>query len=288
MVRPSDGMAPKSMAFITCFGPMQDNSYPYCSRFCCAATLKNASLIKECYPDIDSYILYRDIRAFGKGQEEYYGKVRDLGINFVKYPDGDLPEVSEDQKTGNLIIRTRDSLLGIPLEITVDMVVLTEGVVPREDMAELASKLNITRTPDGFFQEVHPKLRPLDTSTDGIYLAGACQGPKDIAESITQASGAASRASIPMARGEVEIEPTIAVINEDVCGGCRICEGVCEYGAIEVEETEEGKPLAKVIEASCKGCGTCGAACPSGAINMRHFTDKQLLEEIRTLFEVVE
>jgi len=279
LIQPSTGKAPNSVVFILCVGS-RDSSRPYCSRICCSTALKNAMLIRKQYPKTEVSILYRDIRAFGKGQEEYYAEVRGLGVNFFRFFADNPPKIFEKSESKQLYVLVDDPILRMTVEIPADLTVLVEAMTPRQDVAELGSKLGISRTPDGFFREAHPKLRPLDTSTDGIYLAGVAQGPKDITESLIQAGGAAARAAIPLSKGKVEVEPIIAVVSEDLCKGCGRCEEACEYDAIKVEEVQPiikvPMLIARVTEAQCKGCGSCAVACPTGAITMKHFTDKQI------------
>nr|MDO8133309.1 4Fe-4S binding protein [Candidatus Njordarchaeum guaymaensis] len=257
---------------------------PYCSRICCTTALKNALLIKEQLPKAEVSILYRDIRAFGKGQEECYGEARSKGINFFKFSADNPPKVFEDENE-HLTLLVNDQILGMPVEIPTDLLVLSEAMTPRHDATDLASKLTISRSPDGFFREAHPKLRPLDTMSDGIYLAGVAQGPKNITESLIQASGAAARAAIPLSKGRVEVEPIIAVVDEELCRGCGRCEEVCPYNAVKLEEIEPfaGAPMsvARVNEVICKGCGACAVTCPTGAITMKHFTDRQIRAMIK-------
>ncbi|NIR86231.1 CoB--CoM heterodisulfide reductase iron-sulfur subunit A family protein [Candidatus Bathyarchaeota archaeon] len=271
LVLPSTGKVPKSVVFILCVGSRNPDR-PYCSRICCTAALKNAMLIKKQFPEIETFVLYRDIRAFGKDQEVYYGEARELGINFLKFSAEDPPQVCRKNEDGQLQILVNDPILGMSVEIPADLTVLVEAMTPRQDTAKLGSTLGISRSPDGFFREAHPKLRPLDTSTDGIYLAGVAQGPKDITESLIQASGAAARAVIPLSKGKIEVEPIIAVTDEKLCSGCGTCVALCPYGAIKKDE----KGIARVTEVACKGCGTCAASCPERAITMRHFTDEQI------------
>ncbi|MFB0561026.1 MAG: 4Fe-4S binding protein [Candidatus Lokiarchaeia archaeon] len=277
LVQPSTGKAPENVVFILCVGSRNPDR-PYCSRVCCSVALKNAMLIKEEYPETQVFILYRDLRYFGKGQEELYGDARIAGINFFKYLADNPPKIfrSEDSQIQVLV---SDPTLGMTIEIPADLLVLVEAITPRKDAAELGSKLGITRTPDGFFREAHPKLKPLDTNSDGIYLAGVAQFPKDITECIIQASGAAARAAIPMSKAKVEVEPIIALVNEDLCSECGICVSICPYSAIK--KSEEG--TAKVTNVLCKGCGICSAACPSGAITIKHFTDKQILAQVEAI-----
>lgn len=277
LVQPATGEVPKNVVFILCVGS-RNPSRPYCSRVCCTAALKNAMLIKKQYPETEVHVLYRDIRTVGKGQEEYYEEARKLGVNFFRFLTEDPPSVSETRQNKGLRVLVKDLILGMLVEIPADLIVLVEGMTPRHDAPELGSKLGVSRTSDGFFREAHPKLRPLDTSTDGIYLAGVAQGPKDITESLVQASGAAARAAIPLSKGKVEIDPLIAVVDESHCSGCGTCVSLCPYGAIE----KDNMGMAKVTEVLCKGCGVCGASCPERAITMLHFTDDQLIAQAVT------
>lgn len=272
--------SPKNVVFILCAGSRNEER-PYCSRICCTVALKNAKLIKETSPESRVSIAYRDIRVFGKRQEEYYEEARRTGIALFRYLPESPPLVEGESPDGRLSVSIDDPTLGREVKISADLVVLAEPMLARADSAELAAKLGISRTADNFFREAHPKLRPLDTPTDGVFLAGVAQGPRDIAESIVQGSGAAARATIPISKGRVEIEPIIAQVDVDLCGGCKICESLCEYGAINVEEDEAGKMRAKVTEAACKGCGVCGAACPTKAITMLHFTNDQVMAQVR-------
>jgi heterodisulfide reductase subunit A len=284
------GSTPKSVVFISCVGSRQEPGVyqpiekdqqlnRYCSRVCCTATFQNALTIKKKYPDARVYYLYRDVRSFGKGHEEYYKKACESGLLLLKYKPESPPVVSRDQK--GLVVTVEDVLTNNEtIAIPANLVVLNVGMIPRKDASDIQSKLRISKGADGFFQEAHAKLRPIDTPLDGIYLAGTTQGPKDITESTTMGSAAAAKASIPLARGKVEVEPTVSYVNEDLCKGCARCEEVCEYGAIKVEETGpfDRVPMlvAKVTEAQCKGCGSCSVVCPTGAITMRHFTKEQI------------
>jgi len=284
-----NGSTPKSVAFISCVGSRQEPGIyqpiekdqqlnRYCSRVCCTATFQNALTMKKKYPNTRVYYLYRDIRSFGKGHEECYRKASESGILFFKYKPEAPPVVSKEK---SLVVTVQDVLTNNEtFAIPVDLVVLNVGMVPRADAPEIQSILRIPRGADGFFQEVHAKLRPLDTAIDGVYLAGTAQGPKDITDSAAQGSAAAAKASIPLARGKVDVEPAIATVSEDLCKGCARCEEVCEYDAIKVEETApfDTVPMlvAKVTEAKCKGCGSCSVVCPTGAITMRQFTKKQI------------
>nr|MDO8080070.1 CoB--CoM heterodisulfide reductase iron-sulfur subunit A family protein [Candidatus Freyarchaeota archaeon] len=272
LVQPSTEKVPKNVTFILCVGS-RNQDRPYCSRICCSVALKNAMLIKEEYPETQVSILYRDIRTFSKGQEELYGEARMAGINFFKYLTDAPPKISRSEDL--IQVQVSDPTLGMTVEIPTDILVLVEAMTPRKDAAELGSKMGVTRTPDGFFREAHPKLKPLDTNSDGIYLAGVAQFPKDITECMVQASGAAAKAAIPMSKGRVEVEPIVASVNEDLCIECGTCENTCPYGAIK--KGEGGK--AEVTEVLCKGCGACAASCPARAITVFHFTDDQILAQ---------
>ncbi len=282
VIRLSDGQKPKRIAFIQCVGSRDAKvGNKYCSNVCCMYAMKNSQLIKEKSPDTEIDIYYMDIRAFSKGYEEFYERsAKQYGIKFMR---GRPSQVIEDPETGNLVVRAEDTLLGEILEKEYDLVVLSVGMVPTKSADEVQKILGISRTPDQFFMEAHPKLRPVDTATDGVYLAGACQGPKDIPASVAQGSAAASRAAIPLAKGEVEVEPIIASVDAEICGGCGVCVKQCPYGAPRLVE-KDGKVVAEVISALCKGCGTCPAGCPSGALEQDHFKTIQLFKQIEGMF----
>jgi heterodisulfide reductase subunit A len=278
VIRTSDGKEPHSVAFIQCVGSRDVNRNEYCTGFCCMYSIKEAILIKEHEPDTEIYILYMDMRTPFKGFEEFYRRARDLGITFIR---GRPSEMIEDPETHNLIIRADDTILGEPIEIEAEMVILSTAGVPNPGTDDLARILHITRGTDGFFMESHPKLKPIDTPVDGIFLAGACQGLKDIPYSVSQGSGAAGRAATILSKDEVEIEPIVAVIDPAKCQNvdrkCGICVRACPYTAISAEE----KQAAVVNPAMCHGCGTCVAECPTDAITQKHFTDEQIFSQIR-------
>ncbi len=283
VLRASDGKKPHTVAFIQCVGSRDTNKYPYCSNFCCMYTLKHAVQLKEKYKDdVEVYVFYMDVRSNFKGFEEFYQRARELGANFVR---GRASRIFEDPETKNLIIYAEDIGLGQPVEFEAEMVVLATAAVAKKGTDEMARILNLTRGADGFFMESHPKLKPIDAPTDGIFLAGACQGPKDIPYSVSQGSGAASRAATVISKPTWKIEPIIAVVDPDKCRNtktkCGICAEKCPYGAIKVEE---GQP-ARVTTAMCHGCGTCVAECPADAITQMHFTDAQIFAQIRTALE---
>ena len=274
VIRQSDGKKPHRIAFIQCVGSRDKAHYPYCSNFCCMYTLKHVVQLKEKYKDdVEVYVFYMDIRSPGKGYEEFYERARERGANFIR---GRVSRIDEDPVTHNLTVHSEDSLLGHPIEIEADMVVLATASMPKKGADEVARILNVSRDGDGFFMEAHPKLKPIDAPTDGIFFAGACSGLKDIPYSVSQGSGAASRAATVISKPKWKIEPIISVIDESKCKKCGICVDKCPYGAIK---QEEGKP-ASIITASCHGCGTCVAECPSHAISQMHFTDAQIMAQI--------
>ena len=266
---------PKKVVFIQCVGSRDKQTNEYCSRVCCMYTAKQAHLVKEKIPEAELIIYYTDVRAFGKGFEEFYNRVQGEDVIYMRRELDDPIEVT--RKDTGLVVKAK----GHP-DVEADLVVLATGIIPREDTKELARLLNINQSADGFLLEAHPKLRPVDTFTDGIFLAGCCQSPKDIPDAVAQASGAAIRASEPLAAGKVEVEAISASIDEDLCSGCRICEDLCAYSALEFDEKDK---IMRVNDVMCKGCGSCASACPTGAITMRHFDIKQILAQIGGLIK---
>ncbi len=276
--RPSDLKEPNTVVFLQCVGSrdFSGKTNKYCSRVCCMYATKQARQYKEKHPEAKIYIFYMDIRAFGKGYEEFYESAgKDYGVKYIR---GRIAEVLEDENH-DILIRAEDTLLQRRVEIKVDMLVLSVGLEPRSDMEDVARKFNVQRTEDGFLMEAHPKLRPVDTLTEGIFLAGTVQGPKDIPDAVAQAKGAASGAATLMARGEVEIEPYYAKVLNYKCAGCKSCISLCAFSAITFNEFEK---VAVINEILCKGCGTCVAACPSDAIVQNQFGDIQILPMIET------
>lgn len=283
VIRGSDGKKPHSIAFIQCVGSRDKNKYPYCSNYCCMYTLKHVVQLKEKYKeDVEVTVFYIDMRSPGKGYEEFYDRARELGVNFIR---GRVSRIDEDPKTHNLLLHSEDADLGVPVEVAAEMVVLATASIPPKGSDETARILNLSRDANGFFMESHPKLKPLDAPTDGVFLAGACQGLKDIPFSVSQGSGAAARAATVISKQTWKIEPIIAVIDEAKCKNktskCGICAEKCPYGAIIAEENTP----AQVVTASCHGCGTCVAECPQNAITQMHFTDSQILAQIRSALE---
>ena len=279
LIRPSDKKIPKSVAFLQCIGSRSKRSNPYCSNICCMNTIKDALLIKEHWPDTKIYVFYMDIRAFGKGFEDLHQRARREGVMFIRGIPG---EILQDPRTRNLRLIGENTLLSKLYNYEVDMVVLSVGIEPSKESAVVKRLLALPSMADGFFMEAHPKLRPVDTPTGGIFLAGCSEGPKDIKDSVTQASAAASRANILMSKGKVNVEAITSRIDPDLCTGCGLCERVCPYGAIQVDKDTK---KASVVEAACAGCGTCSPECHFGAISMRHFSDEQILAQIDALTE---
>jgi len=266
------------VVMIQCVGARNDER-GYCSRVCCMTAIQNAMLIKETYPRTEVSILYRDMQTYGTRYEECYRSAREAGVLFIEFLKDRQPVV--DDRT----VKVFDEFLGEELTLPYDLVALSTPMIPQPGAENLAKMLKVPLDENGFFLEAHVKLRPVDFSTDGIYLCGSAHWPSDVSESISQAYAAASKASIPLSRGRVKAEPLVSVVDEEKCVGCGLCESVCPFKAIRVEQTEKGR-VAKTIVASCKGCGVCGAGCPEKAISMQHFTDDQLLAQIDSLTEV--
>ncbi|MEM2386975.1 MAG: CoB--CoM heterodisulfide reductase iron-sulfur subunit A family protein [Candidatus Bathyarchaeia archaeon] len=280
ILRISDGTTPKRIAFIQCVGSRDENTNPYCSRVCCMYATKQALLIKERIPDAEILIFYIDVRAAGKGYEEFYKRAQNEGIRYVR---GKVADVSKNRETKKLVIKAEDTLLGAMVETEVDLVVLSIGLIPSKATKVLSEILGLSLGPDKFFKEAHPKLRPVDTLVDGIFIAGAAQGPKDIPDSVAQASATAQKASILMSAGEYEVEAVVARVDEDLCSKCLICVPMCPFNAIVAEEK-----TVKIIDVLCKGCGACAAACPTKAIDAKHFKNEQILAEIKAALSVGE
>jgi heterodisulfide reductase subunit A-like polyferredoxin/ferredoxin len=272
-----DGRKPESIAILHCVGSRDKNYNRYCSRVCCMYSLKFAHLIKE-KTDAEVFQFYIDMRTFGKGYEEFYDRLLEEGVIFVRGRGAEVTNMAErPDEERKLIVCCEDTLIGAYRRVPVDMVVLATGLEPRADADEVRRTFGIGCGAEGFFTEKHAKLAPVSTTTDGVFLAGACQSPKDIPDSVAQGSAAAAQALALMDKGLVEIEPITSTIDENVCCGCKICIGLCPYTAISFDEE---KSVSVVNEALCKGCGTCVAACTTGAANQRHFKNEQILAEI--------
>lgn len=278
-----DGRKPQSVGIIHCVGSRDRNYNPWCSRVCCMYSLKLAHLIRE-RTGAEVYNFYIDMRTPGKGYEEFYEKLLQEGVHFIR---GKVAEVTDwtltPEEAGKLIIRVEDSLIGVVRRIPVDMVVLSVGLEPQPDAEEVRRLFNISCSAEGWFLERHPKLAPVSTYTDGIFIAGACQGPKDIPDTVAQAGAAAAEALALIDKGAIELEPNIAHVDEDRCSGCHICIAMCPYSAISFNEE---KQVASINEAMCKGCGVCVGTCPSHAIYQDLFRDEQIRAEIEGLLMV--
>jgi len=272
-----DGSVPQSIAIVHCVGSRDKNYHEYCSRVCCMYALKYAHLIKE-KTDAEVYQYYIDMRCFGKGYEEFYERISGEGVNFIRGKVGEVTDraTSEEEK-GKLVVVAEDTLLGSMIRVPVDMVILCVAMEPHTDIEAITRLFNISRSADGFLLEKHPKLDPIATTTDGVLIAGCCQGPKDIPDTVAQASAAAARVLAMISKGEVEIEAAVATIDEKLCSGCKICSLICPYSATSFDEE---KKVCRVNEALCKGCGACVSGCMSHAIDLRHFTNEQILAQI--------
>lgn len=271
-----NGRKPERVVFIQCVGsrdPKLGNAY--CSRVCCMVTARQAQWVRERLPEAQVNVFYMDVRAFGKGFEEFYDRVRESG---VIYRRGNPSEIIK--RGDRVVVRAEDTLLGEQVEVEADLVVLAVGITPRANTHAVAGLLKLARSGDGFFMEAHPKLRPVDTTMAGVFLAGCCQGPKDISESIAQARAAASAAMIPLMRGEVSVEAATSFIDEEMCSGCGQCASVCAYSALSLHPIRGVMTVNAVL---CQGCGACATACPSGAINVHHFTFDQFMAQIEAV-----
>ena len=275
--RPSDGKIPKEVVFVQCVGSRDpEHGMPYCSKFCCMYTAKHALLYKHVVHDGQAYVFYIDIRSGGKGYEEFVQRaIEDEKILYLR---GKVSRIFQDSgDDGKLIVWGVDTLTGKKIEIAADMVVLAMAAVPNVGVKELAKKLKISTDAHGFITEAHPKLRPVETLTAGIFLTGCAQAPKDIPETVAQASGAAARAITILSKPELEMDPLIAAVDEEICTGCGVCVEVCAYKARELNEITK---IAEVNEALCVGCGACISACPSNASIHKNFTKKQILRMV--------
>lgn len=276
ILRPSNGEKPKSITYILCVGSRDEDECSWCCRIGCMSALKQVYLLKEKLGDeVEMNVCYTDIRSFGKGYEEFYHNIRGMNTNMFRGRPSEVRDMKD-----YLLIDIFDTTTNKLFEINTDLVVLVPALVPRNDAKEISKILRISQSADGFLLEAHPKLKPVDTATNGIFIAGCCQAPKDIQDSVAQASAAASRAANILSQKELESEPQVSCVDEDLCSGCGTCISVCAYSAIELEKDKDGKSHAKVNEALCMGCGACVGACPSGAMQQKGFKDKQLLSMV--------
>jgi heterodisulfide reductase subunit A len=271
-----NGRTPERVAFIQCVGSRDVQlGNPHCSRVCCMYTAKQSRLVREMLPEAEVTVFYIDVRTFGKGAEEFYDDARASG---VRYRRGNVSEIY--RRGDRVVLEAEDTLLGRPVELEADLVVLAVGMEARDSASEISQLLKLPCSADGFFLEAHPKLRPVDTAMDGVFLAGCCQGPKDIPETISQAKAAASSALIPLIRGSVPVESATAMVNEELCAGCGMCVDVCPYDAPAMDELWGVSRINPVL---CKACGACAVTCPSKAIRLQHFTAEQVLAQVDAL-----
>lgn len=283
IVRPSDGKKPKSVVFIQCVGSRDTSGCgkPYCSKVCCMYTAKHTMMIKEHNPDTDITVFYIDVRTPGKAYDEFYRRAVEMyGVNYIKgmvgkvIPEGD-----------HLVVQGADLIADEQVVINADMVVLAAAIEPEPAVRDIATKLAISIDPNNFLNEAHAKLRPVECATAGVFLSGMCQGPKDIPETVAQASAAAAKVIGLLSKDALKGNPCVSSPNHDLCNGCSTCANVCPYGAITYEDREfnrgrEIRRVAVVNEAVCQGCGACTVACPSGAMDLKGFTNKQIMAEV--------
>lgn len=286
ILRPSDGKEPKTVVFIKCVGSRdKEKGKTYCSRACCMYTAKHAHQVKEKIEDSEAIVFYMDVRTPGKAYDEFYEKALDDGALYLR---GRVSKIY--QKGSKLIVKGEDTLIGKQMEVEADMVVLATAMVPSKGYEEIAKKVGASFDKDGWLQEAHPKLRPVETHTAGVFLAGACQGPKDIPDTVAQASAAAIKVAALFAKDELETSPVVCSVDNNICSGCEMCISACPYHAIEMTTITERIPggqrerkVASVNPSLCQGCGACTVNCRSGAINLKGFTNEQILAEVDAL-----
>jgi heterodisulfide reductase subunit A len=271
--------AADAVAFIQCVGSREPDR-PYCSKICCTTTVKQALALKTKRPDLDVYVMYRDLRTYGE-REAIYRQAREKGVLFIRYNLDEKPVVEKASLDGKekLKVTIRDHVLGRPVQLYVDYLNLATAIIPK-NQEELAKFFKVPLNQDGFFLEAHMKLRPVDFATDGVFVAGLVHYPKPIEESIAQAQAAAARAATVLTQQRVEVEPIVSAIDQEGCIGCGLCEASCPFKAIELIKVQGKGYRAQNISASCKGCGICAAACPQKTIDMKHFRDRQILAAI--------
>ena len=273
-VRPGDMDRPRRIGFIQCVGSRNAKiGRNYCSNICCMNTVKDTLLLADHYPDTECVVFYQDIRAFGKSFEDLFQRSKEVGTRYVRGLPG---EVEEDPATGNLLVTVENTTAGKVERHELDLVVLSVGVEPPADLAKISRMLTLSRTSDGFFMESHPKLKPVDAPTKGVFFAGMCEAPKDIKDTVCQSGAAASRAGALLNAGRVHIDSITSYIDPELCKKCGQCVPICPFGAINWQKKE----VATVVEAACAGCGGCAAICPFGAVTMHHFSDDQLLAQV--------
>ena len=279
--RPSDLAFPKKIGFIQCVGSRTqdpERGNPYCSNFCCMNTIKTTQYLKDAHPEVESTVFYTDLRAFGKGFEELLMRSKGNGVSYIRGLPGD---VVEDPETGNLQLTVENTTSNRLEQHNFDLLVLAVGAVPAANTETIRQMVSLSKSASGFLREAHPKLRPVDTPTKGVFIAGAVESPKDVRGSVTQASAAASRASILLNKDQFSVDAITAVIDEGLCKLCGLCADVCPFSAITWEKGQ----AAEVITAACTGCGTCAAECKFGSIEMRHFSDQAIYAQIDAMLD---
>ncbi len=284
--RPSDGKEPKNVVFIKCVGSRDpEKGKTYCSRACCMYTAKHAHQVIDKIEGSKAFVFYMDVRTPGKAYDEFYERSVSEGAIYVR---GRVSKIYP--KADKLVVKGEDTLLGMPLEVEADLVVLATAMIPAEGHQSIAKKVGISMDKDGWFQEAHPKLRPVETLTAGIYLAGACQGPKDIPDTVSQASAAAVKVAALFSQERMATDPQVAAVDNNRCSGCGLCVPTCPYKAITLVPLQErvmGKTIERLVasvnKGLCQGCGNCNVACRSSAINVKGFTDEQILMEVDAL-----
>ncbi|MBW2116763.1 MAG: CoB--CoM heterodisulfide reductase iron-sulfur subunit A family protein [Deltaproteobacteria bacterium] len=275
-----DGLEPdiRNVVMIQCVGSRNEER-PYCSRICCQTAVKNAMLIREQNPEAKVSILYRDMQMYGVENEEMFRDSKAKGVRYINYDPANPPQVEPDK------VRVYHALLGRDMDLLADLVVLSTPIVSQEDAEATSRLLRVPVDENGFFLEAHVKLKPLDFATDGIFLCGSAHFPANIREAVAQGLGAASRASIPLSKGSVVVEPIISVLaDEDACRGCGLCVALCPYGALEIQNTEKGRKV-HVIDVACKGCGVCAATCYQHALSINSFTDEQIEAQLEAFLD---
>ncbi|MDN5364774.1 MAG: heterodisulfide reductase subunit [Eubacteriales bacterium] len=281
--RPSDGKVPETIVFIKCVSSRDDaKGKAYCSRVCCMYTAKHAIQVKEKLPNCDVYVFYMDVRTPGKAYDEFFERAKKAGAKYIR---GRVSKIY--QQGDKYIVKGEDTLLGQNVQVEADLVVLANAMVPDRDAIKTAQIVGFSYDKDGFYTEAHPKLQPVETNTGGVFLAGCCQGPKDIPDTVAQASAAAAKVIMLLSKNELIANPMIAFVNTELCSGCGLCTKICPYRAITLETITERvhgheikRDVASVNSGLCQGCGACTAECRSGAINLKGFTNSQILAEV--------
>lgn len=279
--RLSNGEHPKEVVFLTCIGSRDvQRGRSYCSKVCCMHIAKQAIMLKEHDPEVQCYVFYMDVRTVSKDYEEFYKRAQESGTVYIR---GKVAAIR--QENGKLIVRGEDTLLGEIIEVPADLVVLAIAMERSPGAADLARTIKISYDANDLFNEAHPKLRPVETMTDGIFVAGVCVGPRDIPESVASGSAAAAKVAALFSRDYISSDPIVAAIDQIKCSGCLLCIKVCPFKAIDTQVTRDGRTVAVVNEVLCKGCGLCVAACRFGAPNLRGFNQQQLLAEVTSLWQ---